>query len=326
MAFPFPQHWDARDGVFEDIFGALSQSLQPCFFAQPIWDPRLEPRPLPDGHIVKLEQITFEPRHLAKSSTFAPIQSRPLSHTSNRNNLSTCIIQALYRAGQDGDAESTFVDRENHSSPPAAMLLSQTSARLKQADTPHQENLLLSPNRKYSKRNGGNPGESVSRFSHHQDFLWLDQFQKLLRFKESFGHCNVPIAYPDDQALARWVKRQRYQYKRMKKGKPSSISITRIQMLESAGFVWDAHSVAWQEKFNAVAAYKKQTGHCKMPSSSYAANQENSDQLASWMKRQRRQYRLLVSGQPSNITMERINALNSIGFVWQTTTASDTTL
>mmetsp|Transcript_11877 Transcript_11877/g.17873 ORF Transcript_11877/g.17873 Transcript_11877/m.17873 type:complete len:89 (-) Transcript_11877:82-348(-) len=35
-----------------------------------------------------------------------------------------------------------------------------------------------------------------------------------------------------------------------------------------------------------------------------------------WVRQQRRQYKLLMEGRKSHITQERIDMLNSVGFVW----------
>lgn len=153
--------------------------------------------------------------------------------------------------------------------------------------------------------------ETVPRFNHHQNLLWIEQFKQILKFKEVFGHCCVPITFTENQVLARWVKRQRYQYKRYQKGKPSIINASRFQMLNSIGFTWNAHSVAWQEKFNELAAFKEARGNCNISSFD-----RKFVQLSTWAKCQRRQYKLYISGQPSNITIDRIEALKSLGFSW----------
>lgn len=153
--------------------------------------------------------------------------------------------------------------------------------------------------------------ETTSRFRPHQDKLWLEQFEQLVAFKNKFGHYCVPITYDDDQMLARWVKRQRYQYKRYQDGKPSATNKSRIDLLDSLGFIWDAHAAAWQEKCNELKAYTMQHGHCHIQS-----HDPQNVKLSTWVKCQRRQYKLLLSGKPSNMTDDRLTALNALGFVW----------
>uniref|UniRef100_A0A7S4I127 Helicase-associated domain-containing protein n=1 Tax=Odontella aurita TaxID=265563 RepID=A0A7S4I127_9STRA len=47
---------------------------------------------------------------------------------------------------------------------------------------------------------------------------------------------------PAHPQLARWVKRQRYQYKLMSEGKRSTTTEERIRELERAGFVWSVRT------------------------------------------------------------------------------------
>lgn len=152
---------------------------------------------------------------------------------------------------------------------------------------------------------------SAPRFRPYQQQQWDAQFQELLTFKQERGHCGVPHTFDENPMLSRWVKRQRYQYKLREEGKASTITANRIQLLENVGFVWDSHSAAWEERLNELRVYLLQYGHCNVPSTC-----SHHPQLATWVKCQRRQYKLFCSGKPSNITAERITALNQLGFIW----------
>mmetsp|Transcript_12495 Transcript_12495/g.18341 ORF Transcript_12495/g.18341 Transcript_12495/m.18341 type:complete len:321 (-) Transcript_12495:72-1034(-) len=140
---------------------------------------------------------------------------------------------------------------------------------------------------------------------------WQDHFEDLLKFKAENGHCLVPHTFPEKPSLARWVKRQRYQYKLMQLGKSSSMSSRRINTLENIGFVWDSHKATWDKIFHELLQYKKEHSHCDIPSK-YAPNPA----LATWVTRQRSQYKLYVAGKQSHMTEERFVALDEIGFKW----------
>ncbi|CAJ1933029.1 unnamed protein product [Cylindrotheca closterium] len=74
-----------------------------------------------------------------------------------------------------------------------------------------------------------------------QEKQWQAHFQKLEQFKLRHGHCCVPHSYSRDSTLARWVKRQRYQYNKKVNNKlddTTTFSTRRIQELEAIGFVW----------------------------------------------------------------------------------------
>jgi hypothetical protein len=132
----------------------------------------------------------------------------------------------------------------------------------------------------------------------------------LLKFKAKHGHCNVPHTYDDNPSLARWAKRQRYQYTRKLEQKQSCLSDARQQKLEAVGFAWDLQTMAWQEHFNELVEYKRKNGHCNVPNR-YGGNPA----LGIWAKTQRLHYRLYRSNKfVSRLTPERFELLTNLGF------------
>jgi Helicase associated domain len=72
------------------------------------------------------------------------------------------------------------------------------------------------------------------------------------------------------------------------------------------------HASRWAQKFEELLEYQHKFGHCLVP----YAYVENLG-LAGWVKRQRYQYKIRREGnERSNMTLERITALEEIGFVW----------
>jgi hypothetical protein len=61
---------------------------------------------------------------------------------------------------------------------------------------------------------------------------WNDCFAALLKYKERYGHCNIPLSFAENPLLGRWIGRQRLA---KKKGK---LSPEREQLLNGIGFVW----------------------------------------------------------------------------------------
>uniref|UniRef100_A0A7S1ZYT4 Helicase-associated domain-containing protein n=1 Tax=Ditylum brightwellii TaxID=49249 RepID=A0A7S1ZYT4_9STRA len=57
--------------------------------------------------------------------------------------------------------------------------------------------------------------------------------------------------------------------------------------------------------------YKERHGHCLVPRSS------SNKRLARWVSRQRQQYWEMKEGKSSIMTAERVDMLNSLGFVWR---------
>jgi len=154
--------------------------------------------------------------------------------------------------------------------------------------------------------------DAANRFRPYQAEQWTEKFQELLDFKKERGHCCVPHTFDENPSLARWVKRQRYQYKLKQENKPSTMTDERVAALEQVGFVWDSHGAAWMERWNELCTFVQVYGHANVPS-----NHPKHPQLATWVKCQRRQYKLFWEGKPSNMTLERLRRLESVGFEWE---------
>jgi hypothetical protein len=154
--------------------------------------------------------------------------------------------------------------------------------------------------------------DEAERFREYQSQQWTTMFEELCAFIKKTGHCQVPHSYAENESLARWTKRQRYQYKLKQEGKPSTMSDDRIGALNALGFVWDSHSAVWEERLQELREHCRVHGHCLVPSQ-YDENQK----LATWVKCQRRQYKLILAGERSNITMERVEKLENMGFTWE---------
>ena len=166
---------------------------------------------------------------------------------------------------------------------------------------------------KIKKQKTNNTGPQ-SRFKPYHEEKWNFHYGELINFKKENGHCLVPHTFPSKPHLARWVKRQRRQYKlRLEGNSNSTMTEERIKVLNDIGFIWDSHEVIWNERFNQLVAYKQKNGHCRVPS--YC---KECPQLASWVKCQRRQYKLFFEeGKGSSMNTERISLLDSIGFIWE---------
>ena len=143
-----------------------------------------------------------------------------------------------------------------------------------------------------------------------REAAWEEKFQELEQFKHDHGHTIVPRNYPDNQQLANWVVDQR-QYKRK-----NTLAPERVDKLNKIGFVWvvnvwDALEAAWEEMFQQLEEYKKIHGDTRVPK-----NYSDNIQLATWVRTQRKEYKLKESGKKSYMTDKREDKLNEIGFIW----------
>ena len=70
-------------------------------------------------------------------------------------------------------------------------------------------------------------------------------------------------------------------------------------------------SNGWNERYNELVQYKRVHGNCNVPSG-YRLNPA----LSQWVKRQRYQHKLKLNKEHTNLTPERYNMLQKLGFVW----------
>ncbi|GKY99967.1 hypothetical protein MPSEU_000950300 [Mayamaea pseudoterrestris] len=145
-----------------------------------------------------------------------------------------------------------------------------------------------------------------------QETAWSRSLALLVEFKKRNGHCFVAIDDPDFPKLGLWIKEQRRHFALWKQGRPSHMNTTRASELDRIGFCWDTHEATWNDRFKELALYKQLTGSC----SSVSTNHPEFAKLGTWIQHQRRQYRKLMEGKQSHITKKRIDALESLGFVW----------
>jgi hypothetical protein len=130
--------------------------------------------------------------------------------------------------------------------------------------------------------------------------IWQGMFQRLGAYKKQHGSTNVPRSCKEHPKLAIWVNYQRTKYNK------KDMSIDRISRLVSIGFVWKMlERLPWDEMFQKLVAYKKQHKSTNVPER-YAEDPK----LGNWVHHQR------VIYSNKELSIKRINHLESIGFVW----------
>lgn len=172
----------------------------------------------------------------------------------------------------------------------------------------------ISPNQTLSHSEGhihDDDEMNQHRFKPFHEEKWSLRYKELLEFHKEHSHSAVPHTYPKNPQLARWVKRQRRQYKLRKDSRASTMTSERLDLLNAVGFVWDSHDVNWREKLDGLATFRRGHAHCNVPSN------YKDKKLATWVKCQRRQYKLYWDGKPSAMSPERILELERVGFEWE---------
>jgi Helicase associated domain len=267
---------------------------------------------------------------------------RIMMMTSNKTNhesmaASSSTTAGLKRTAHGGDDDCSFSSKEESATRRKRPRRTTTSAPSSSPSSVVSSVLVSSSCCDYSV-------SSSTTVSHHDG--WSAKIQELQQFKLKHGHSSVPCTSTSSSnddvgttaSLARWVKRQRHQYKRKRNGQPSTMTDERMAQLENeCDFVWDSHQDAFQRRWNELAEFKATYGHTspavvtsttstttKRKRTKYYYNNHHHPQqqpstvgLATWCKCQRQQYRLYVQGKPSNLSRERIHELERLEFDWK---------
>ena len=127
---------------------------------------------------------------------------------------------------------------------------------------------------------------------------WDLSFRALVAYKKEFGDCDVPNHYKtkDGLALGGWIKNQRRNQNLSPEGK---------KQLDDLGFIWKIFDTLWVDNFNALQAYKKEFGDCRV---NVAYKTKDGLALGGWVNTQRRN---------QNLSPERKKQLDDLGFVWE---------
>lgn len=104
--------------------------------------------------------------------------------------------------------------------------------------------------------------DSSERPFHRQQ--WDTMFRKLVVYKQSHGHCNVPRRHAC-KALGEWVKNQRRSFAE------NSLLPRRLAALQSIGFVWETQNKGHGGKRKKGKKDRRKSGH-KRPAASKDTN------------------------------------------------------
>jgi hypothetical protein len=128
---------------------------------------------------------------------------------------------------------------------------------------------------------------------------WEEMYASLVPFKERFGHCKVPLDWPEDPELANWVCWQR------QLRNSGRLSADRIQQLDALGFDWDTRGTAWEAIFVRLVLFQERFDHCNVP----PAWPEDLE-LANWVVWQR------LLKKHNWLSADQISKLDDLGFEW----------
>jgi hypothetical protein len=155
---------------------------------------------------------------------------------------------------------------------------------------------------------------------------FIERLRDLQEYKNKYGTCHVPKRYAGNPTLGNWVNKSRQMYRKHQDGEKSSMTPERIEVLNQIGFMWLGTSGGadglqlppmspqqnrdriWEKNYQQLKEYIDENGSL--------ISLSGSTKLGVWAARQRREYQKLKLGEKANITQERVDKLNSIGFDW----------
>jgi hypothetical protein len=225
------------------------------------------------------------------------------------------VLEGIHATEKDVGSEFTQVadHRESHE---GIAVAAAAASHPMPSDSEQTSRNDGSANKHSQKLSTSKPASSAS-IQQWRVSAWEGRLSELADYCKIHGHCNVPRNYIENTKLANWVGTQRKDYKSQLEGKTSSMTLSRIQELETLGFVWDCSDAPWEDRLSELANYRKIHGHCNVP----AKCRENT-KLGNWVGTQRLNYKLRVEGKTSYMTVSRIQELESLSFVWDCSDAA----
>jgi superfamily II DNA or RNA helicase len=134
---------------------------------------------------------------------------------------------------------------------------------------------------------------------------WNEHFGQLIAYKEQYGDCKIPLFWPENPKLGKWVNGQRVSYK------DERLNEHRFRRLDELGFIWDLSEANWEEMFTALVSYKDHHKDCDVP-----GNWQESPKLGNWVVNHRQSYKA------GNLKEDHFRRLDELGFIWDLSEAN----
>ena len=144
-----------------------------------------------------------------------------------------------------------------------------------------------------------------------QSHVWNIRCSDLIEYKRKHGNTNVPLSYSDTK-LAIWVRNQRHQFRHLLNGRRSTLTRERYEKLRAINFDFGTPiREAWGRRYQELVDFKESHGHCNVPEL-----WDENPALGRWVALQRVCYRNLQAETKPDLTLDRVEALEDIGFEW----------
>jgi hypothetical protein len=140
---------------------------------------------------------------------------------------------------------------------------------------------------------------------------------RLRQYRNTHGHTIVRTS--DDPELHQWIRniRNNYRHQYRNEGQATSyrsqLSTDKWETLQELDFCWEPGTLRWETSFQELCQFQEQFGHCHTTRRDY---KKDYPKLCNFVQNQRREYKLWLAGNRTQLTKERIQRLNSIGMEW----------
>jgi len=150
---------------------------------------------------------------------------------------------------------------------------------------------------------------------------WDRMYERLLQFKEEFGHCRVPGKYNEKcghltTSLGSWVAVQLREIPLKIKQGVNHDFVERKRKLDAIDFEWEwayKDNYQWERNFEKLTSYYKQNGHCLPPKT---INDEKWGSLGTWIRSQRK-FVPLRAAKGDALNQDRKRRLDAVNFTWE---------
>ncbi|MGY3341103.1 hypothetical protein ACVW0K_007296 [Streptomyces filamentosus] len=131
------------------------------------------------------------------------------------------------------------------------------------------------------------------------DARWMALYQRAADWYARHGELDVPVSR--DKQLANWLVHQR-QYRR-----DGKLAEHRIDLLDKIGMIWEHRAAAFQRNLDALAAFKAEHGHTRVPQS----HVQDGIRLGAFVSQMRAKYSTGV------LPADKVQALEEAGMIWR---------
>jgi Helicase associated domain len=131
---------------------------------------------------------------------------------------------------------------------------------------------------------------------------WDERYAELVNYHRKYNSTDIVGESNSTTVLKNFLQHQRQEYRKWKRGEPSSLDETKIELLNKIHFVWDKNQQIWDRRYDELLQFKHKFGHVNVPM--------KYKTLGQWVTKHRKAYHA------GTLEQRRIDRLNEVGFMW----------